>query len=224
VIKPRIYLTADSRLLFRQHAGRRPLLESIRAAAPRGSVKAAYLGACNGDRPEFFAIFEAAMRLAGVAERRHVTAGFGADERGFLAEADIVVLSGGDAARGWSVFEATGIAGAVRQRYRDGAVLVGVSAGAVQLGAGFADAARGFVPAFGFVPRVIDVHDEESGWRRLEHSVRAAGSDAVGVGIPWGGGVVVGAAADLHAVGEPAVALSRHGDHLVQTTLPVPDP
>ena len=62
LIKP-LYLLADSQLLFWKEA-EHGIVDRLRADVDSPS-KAAYLGASNGDNPEFYALFTAAMESAG---------------------------------------------------------------------------------------------------------------------------------------------------------------
>lgn len=134
--KPRrpLYLLADSQLLFWKHRNR-PLLAAALDGLPRDArLSAAYIGASNGDRPEFYEIFEAAMDTIGITSRRMIDSSFGPEERAFLQGSQLIVLAGGDVRLGWTTFENTGMKDAILSRYTDGAILVGISAGAVQLG------------------------------------------------------------------------------------------
>jgi cyanophycinase-like exopeptidase len=81
-------------------------------------------------------------------------------------------------------------------RYTQGAVLVGISAGAVQLGRyGIVEApdspATELIDVFSLVPLVIDTHDEGTNWERLSRTIHSLQGAATGIGIPSGGGVVV---------------------------------
>ena len=133
-----IFLLADSQLLFwRDEQGRRFLdraRELIVAAETEKTPKAAYLGASNGDAPEFYDLFVGAMAEIGIRDCRHVPSDPTAEDLAFLDEADLVLLAGGDVRQGWEIFQKTGLKDRIVQRYYAGAVLVGVSAGAVQLG------------------------------------------------------------------------------------------
>jgi hypothetical protein len=193
-VKPQpIYLFADSRLLFWRDGGNL-FLDTARRLVTRDAPGAAYLGASNGDAPEFYSIFEAAMAGVGVHNCRMIPRSFPPEDQSFLNEADIILLAGGDVERGWNVFVETGMREFVVRRYYEGAVLMGVSAGAAQLGLcgpleSGAPAAR---PAatFGLVPFVIDAHDEGRKWGRLRRAVRLLGGAAKGIGIPAGGGLI----------------------------------
>jgi len=129
-----LYLLADSQLLFWKRQDRLLLDAALDGLARDTPLRAAYIGASNGDRPEFYRIFEAAMDAIGIADRRMIESSFGPDDRAFLECAQLVVLAGGDVRLGWNTFEKTGMKDVILGRYAQGAVLVGISAGAVQLG------------------------------------------------------------------------------------------
>ncbi len=134
VIKP-LYLLADSQLLFVKNGGD-SLAERIRADLDSANPKAAYIGASNGDQPEFYSLFQAAMESMGISNCRLVPSQPSREDISFLENAELIVLSGGDVERGWQVFEQNGLKELVPRKRFDGAVLMGVSAGAVQLGLG----------------------------------------------------------------------------------------
>ena len=109
-------------------------LEAALELARDTPLSAAYIGASNGDRPEFYGIFEAAVDAIGINGRRMIDSSFSPDDRAFLERAQLIVLAGGDVRLGWNTFEKTGMKEVILGRYAQGAVLVGISAGAVQLG------------------------------------------------------------------------------------------
>jgi len=190
-IKP-IFLLADSQLLFwRDEEGRRFLERAralIEADAPGRPIKAAYLGASNGDASELYELFLAAMAEIGVRDCRHVPARPAAEDLAFLEAADLILLAGGDTRRGWTAFEETGVKDKLMERYYAGALLVGISAGAVQLGLkGWDD--DGLFDTLRLVPFVVDVHGEPA-WPDLHRAVPRAGEHARGFGIPSGGGAL----------------------------------
>ncbi len=199
-LKP-IFLLADSQLLFWRDAEGKRFLDRARALidaetdADAGrepkAAKAAYLGASNGDLHEFYELFLGAMAEIGIRDCRQIFSQPNAEELAFLKEADLILLAGGDVRRGWMVFEETGLKDKLVERYYTGAILVGVSAGAVQLGLkGWSEEGSGDVfDTFRLVPFVIDVHDEGS-WQGLHRAVPRAGEHARGFGIPTGGGAL----------------------------------
>jgi hypothetical protein len=192
-LKP-IFLLADSQLLFwRDEEGNRFLDRAramIDAEAAGRAPKAAYLGASNGDLPEFYDLFAGAMAEIGIrpGDCRHIPAHPEPEDLEFLAAADLILLAGGDVQRGWQAFEASGLRDRIAERYYAGAILIGVSAGAVQLGLkGWTE--DEIFDTFRLVPFVIDVHDEPS-WSGLLRAVPKAGELARGFGIPSGGGAL----------------------------------
>lgn len=206
-----IYLFADSQLLF-WHEGGELFLNSIRRRAARDSPKAAYVGASNGDAPEYYSIFEAAMEGVGVHDLRMIPRAFRAEDRSFMGEADIILLAGGDVERGWDAFVETGMREVVVRRYIEGAVLMGISAGAAQLGlcwpTGKADSSEGLLDTFKLVPFVVDAHDEERQWGRLRGALQLLGGNAKGIGIPTGGGMIYYPEGRVEAVRRPLHELS----------------
>jgi len=204
-----LYLLADSQLLFWKRRGRLLLEEAVDEIRTT-PVRAAYIGASNGDRPEYYDIFEAAVDAVGITDRRMIDSSFGPDDRAFLESADLIVLAGGDVRLGWNTFEQTGMKDVILGRYAEGAVLVGVSAGAVQLGLyGIVEKpgspATELLDVFKLVPLVIDTHDERADWARLSQAIASIEGTTTGLGIPSGGGVIV----HTDATVEP---LRRHTD------------
>src|SRR3954462_11545291 len=97
-----LYLLADRQLLFWKRQDRL-LLEAALDGLARGTpLSAAYIGASNGDRPEFYGIFEAAVDAIGITDRRMIDSSFGPDDRAFLERAQLIVLAGGDVRLGVS--------------------------------------------------------------------------------------------------------------------------
>jgi peptidase E len=216
-IKP-ILLLADSQLLFyRGEEGGfleqrvRPLLDEDE---PNPDPKAAYLGASNGDAPEFYDLFQSAMSTIGVRTCRLIPTEPSETDRDFLAEADLILLAGGDTRRGFRAFEAAGIKDRIVERYYGGALLLGISAGAVQLGLkGWDEEGEKLFDTFRLVPFVVDVHDEPS-WSRLLQAVPRAGEHARGFGIPTGGGAIYHPDYSVEPVRHPLteVALNEEGE------------
>lgn len=191
-LKP-IYLFADSQLLFwRQRE--KPFLSMLRNLIDSESCKAAYVGASNDDNPAYYGIFEAAMESIGVTDQRMITASPSEAEMSFAEEADLILLSGGDVEKGWRAFERSGLRDLIVRRYHEGVLLIGISAGAVQLamfGCAESDAeCERLIVTFGLVPFVIGAHEEKDGWCRLKKTLRNVETAVKGIGIPAGGGMV----------------------------------
>jgi cyanophycinase len=218
-----IYLFADSQLLFWKPRGKR-LLEGVIASPTHAPPAAAYIGASNGDREEFYSIFEAAMDAVGITERRMIRASFGSEDRDFMERAQLLLLAGGNVAQGWSTFEKTGMKQQILDRYAQGATLVGVSAGAVQLGQrAVVDAEESaslqLIDVFNLVPALIDVHDEGREWARLSRTIHMLEGTVTGLGIPTGGGIVAHPDGTLEALRRPVDEFSWDGTRLKQSIL-----
>ena len=97
-----LYLLADSQLLFWKRQDRLLLEVALDGLARDTPLRAAYIGASNGDRPEFYEIFEAAMDAIGITDRRMIDSSFGPGDRAFLERAQLIVLAGGDVRLGWN--------------------------------------------------------------------------------------------------------------------------
>jgi len=223
-VKP-IFLLADSQLLFwREENGEpflaraRRLLEADGTDGDTRPFKAAYLGASNSDVPEFYQLFEAAMEEIGIRDCRLIPSDPQPEDRSFLHQADLILLAGGDVERGWDVFERTGLRDAVAQRYYSGSLLIGVSAGAVQLGLKGWNESEKIFDTFRLVPFVIDVHDEPN-WLRLSQIVPLAGEHARGFGIPTGGGALYHPDHSVEPVRHALVEMSRTDEGVGQALL-----
>jgi peptidase E len=185
-----IYLFADSQLLFWKQ-DEVPFLRTILRYISAEPPKAAYVGLSNGNVPEFFEIFKCAMEGLGISNCRMLSQEFGREDSEFLEESNVVLLSGGDTIGGWQAISACGLREGIVQRYLEGAVLIGISAGAVQLGlCTAAPTSDSVIPTLGLVPFVVGAHDEH-GWHDLQRIMRLAGQNgpAKGLGIPSGGGL-----------------------------------
>src|SRR6201993_3153550 len=79
-----LYLLADSQLLFWKRQDRLLLDAALDGLAQDTPLNAASIGASNGDRPQFYEIFEAAMDAIGITHRRMIDSSCGPDHRAFL--------------------------------------------------------------------------------------------------------------------------------------------
>jgi hypothetical protein len=217
-IRP-LFLLADSQLLFWKDEAGALFLARVREAVAKPSPKAAYLGASNGDVPDFYDIFVAAMEGIGIHDTRMIPAKPSEADRAYLDEADVVLLAGGDAARGLRAFHEGGLAERILARYAAGAVLIGISAGAVQLGLRLhAEGAE--LPAFRLAPVVVGVHDEPA-WGSLTAAVEALEGMGRGLGIPLGGGAVMHPDLTVEPVRKTLVEIAVE-DGVVRRALLVP--
>jgi cyanophycinase-like exopeptidase len=223
-----LYLLADSQLLFWKRHNRLLLDAALDGLVRDTPIRAAYIGASNGDRPEFYGIFEDAVDAIGITDRRMIDSSFGPDDRAFLERAQLVVLAGGDVRLGWTTVEKTGMKDVILGRYAHGAVLVGISAGAVQLGR-YAiveapeSSATELLDVFGLIPMVVDAHDERANWARLSHAIQVLQGAATGLGIPAGGGVIVHADNTIEPLRRPVHEFRFEGANVTHSLLRAAD-
>jgi cyanophycinase len=186
-----LYLFADSQPLFWRGGA---FLAGLCQAAGSSQPNVAYIGASNGDSPDAHGIFAAAFEQIDTRRTHWVRADYAAADRDFLETADVIVLAGGDVEAGWNVFTRTGMRELIETRYREGAILVGVSAGAVQFGkyAAVPDAHGGskLLETFGLIDFLVDVHDEKRDWQALSSTIQLLEGTARGLGIPHGAALV----------------------------------
>jgi cyanophycinase len=187
-----IYLFADSQLLFWRDQGT-PFLQSIIEQVKHPSPRAAYVGASNGDDPQFYSIFEAAMESVDIPDRRMILSSFSPEDEAFIRESNIILLAGGDVERGWNAFTRVGLNELIIKRYYEGAMLIGISAGAVQLGMfGLIEeeaSLNKLIDTFKLVPFIISAHEEQQEWKSLKETIQLLDGTVKGIGIPRGGGM-----------------------------------
>jgi len=219
-----IYLLADSQLLFWKLNGRL-FLASIKERIPSPTPKAAYIGASNGDDPQFYSIFEAAMEGIGIRDCRMILSSFSSIDESFVNDADIILLAGGDVERGWKVFKQVGLSDLIIKRYFEGAILIGVSAGAVQLGLyGLAQQEKSpntLFDTFKLAPFIVGAHEDEQEWKNLREMVEMLDSATKAIGIPAGGGVIYYPDQSIEAIRRPLHEFSMK-DGLISSSLLLP--
>jgi cyanophycinase len=209
MIKP-LYLLADSQIFFwKNDSG--SLARRIRADLDSSNPRAAYLGASNGDQTEFYSLFLAAMEMMEVSDCRLVPSKPSREDIMFLEKADLILLAGGDVERGWKVFEQNGFKDLIARRRYDGALLVGVSAGAVQLGLGaLTNSARPKqLSMFRFAPFYIGAHDEKNDWWDLRALVNLSQTDTRAIGIAGGGGAAYYPDGTLEPIRKPLIEIVK---------------
>jgi hypothetical protein len=126
-----------------------------------------------------------------------------ADTRRILDEAQLLYLGGGDVARLAERLRVLGLDEQIRRRHREGAVVVGISAGAIGLTRHWVqfpdddDARPTRFACIGAIDIAVDVHDEDSDWEELRALLAAWAIDEPDAqvdafGIPRGGALELG--------------------------------
>jgi peptidase E len=189
-----IYLFADSQLLFFKEDDV-SFLDAVRSSIEAEQPKAAYIGASNGDNPDFYSIFTGAMEAIGIEDCRMILSSYPEEDASFCEQSDLILLAGGDAAQGWKVLKQTGLTETLIRKYYEGAVLMGISAGAMHLGLfGWPEVVEprpeDYFKTLGLVQLIVSAHDEKNEWASLKKALSVVNLAAEGVGIPTGGGLV----------------------------------
>lgn len=192
MISPKpIYAFADSSLFFFGRPDGSSVLDEIVQRTEVTRPRIAYLGASNGDSLEVYhSLFEAAIAGTDFGEHRMILSRPAPEDAKFLERAEIVLLAGGDVHIGWRTFEENGFKELLLRRFHEGALLLGVSAGAVQLGFGdVAEDGCSVVATFGLLPFYIAAHSEQEDWYSLRRIASLCGERSHTIGIPKGGGI-----------------------------------
>jgi cyanophycinase len=209
-----LLLLADSQLLFRPD--QLPQLLRHCTGQERSTsqpLSAAYIGAANGNRPEFFDLACSALAtLFGQPVPCHF----------IQSESDIppkpcalVILAGGSVETGWAFLQQQPVRDWLEAcRSEADAVFIGVSAGAIHLASGCdpeqpSPCAQTYL---GWAPLFVAVHEEGENWPTLQVWREAASSQAFSslpfAGLPMGGGLWV-ENDNGKTVGKPGLRLSR---------------
>jgi len=124
------------------------------------------------------------------------------------------------------VFEQNGLKELLPRKRFDGAILMGVSAGAVQLGLGCLSNAAQPKPLdmFRFAPFYVGAHDEGNDWFDLRALVNLAQSDARAIGLPAGGGAVYYADGTLEPLRKPLIEILKEDSQITENILAPPAP
>jgi cyanophycinase-like exopeptidase len=227
-VKP-IFLFADSQVLFwKEKDGLflNRVLSLLNEGNSRKEFKAAYIGASNGDKPEYYEIFVSAMAQIKITKCRMIPTKPSTEDKKYLSKADIILLAGGDIERGLKIIKNNGLHEKILEQYYNGAIVIGVSAGAVQLGL------KGWriskeknyflIDTFKIIPYVIDVHDEGD-WSRLNQAVAESEKYTKGFGIPAGGGAIFHPDWSIEAVRHSLTEFSFLDDGIKQSIILPPD-
>jgi hypothetical protein len=198
---------------------------NVGGRTPRVAISMAPIAASSGVVAKFAGWF-VSKAFRGAEVHRFTVAGEpGAQPpdqaRRLVESADLVFVSGGDPVAGAKLLCGAGADAWLRDARQRGAMLAGGSAGAILLGAYWAewpDDGEGKPFDGGQLVRctgvaadlVLDAHDEEDGWSELKlvHGMLRAGGHTHRVrGIPTGGGLVVHDDGRLEPVGDPPFEL-----------------
>lgn len=230
-----IYLLGDSQPLFWRHAGQ-PYFSQILASQQKSNNHeaqnqgaknlAVYIGASNGDLREYFYVFSEAM--ADFSETLWLKADT-LDQQDRLLEADLILLAGGDVELGWEFIAP--LKPQLEAAHHSGTVLVGVSAGAIHLGAQWwhkDESQLKMLDTLAFVPALVAAHEEAVDWQPIRSAILAAANQQVpdagrwpALGLPFGSAVSynngIFESCFSDSAGKQAVKFEKVGGDLITT-------
>ena len=165
----------------------------------------AWIGAAHGDTPGGFERTAALLGKRYGAKVLHAHCDSADEARKIVAGADAIYLGGGDVRLLIDRLRAAALDETIRRRHADGAVVLGVSAGAIGLTPSWIDFPDEEGPPVRFscvnaVAIAIDVHDEESDWEELR-ALLAAWAREQPDAVVDAYGIPAGAALELDAHG-----------------------
>jgi cyanophycinase len=215
-----LYLLADSQLLFWKEKDR-PFSSRLRQDMEADRPDAAYIGASNGDDPTFYELFRAAMESAALRRCHLIPSRPSSQDLALLEQAGLVLLAGGSVEKGWRIMEQNGVKELLVKKRYDGSVIVGVSAGAVQLGLGFlSDSPQPqIVEGFRFAPFYLGAHEEAEEWWNLRALLHLSHGGVRGIGLESGGGALYGVDGTLEPIRKTCIEFFKQDDDIRQNML-----
>ena len=188
-----VFLFADCDLLCKNISHEHILKSSIESLN-KSDLCAACIDFSNDEHDDFFELFTYAMEQFSITNIMHITQKFSGAERQFLKNANLILLSGGEVDTSWKIIKETKMDKIIRDGYKNGAILVGVSAGAIQLGRIGWSIKEGnsyqFFECLNLAPYLVHIHQEENQWRVLKDIISNYYPGEHGLGIPGKGGLV----------------------------------
>ena len=159
------------------------MLDAIFDDIGRNTPTIAYIGAANGDNPDFF------ERMAGMLlDRRKCHIAFAAtcsrdadpgEAIQVMTSADAVFVAGGDVEAGMNVLDEEALSSAFPRLYEQGKLFFGVSAGSIMLAREWVrwtdpddDSTAELFPCLGVAPLICDTHGEGDGHAVPGHARR----------------------------------------------------
>ncbi|MCW3081225.1 Type 1 glutamine amidotransferase-like domain-containing protein [Segetibacter sp.] len=217
-----LFLFADSQLLFIKNDRQEYYLQSAVNNITNPDPSCAYIGASNNDEPVFYELFAAAMQNLGLRNCKKISSSFDKDDREFLDKADLILLAGGDTELGLNIMKENGIDGILQRKYAEGCILIGVSAGAIQLGwQSFkaTDERMKATEAFKFLPFIVLVHQDKDEVVKVESLLKISDTIKRAYEIPWGAGLIFHPDNTVEAIRKPINEFILKEDTLAHTLI-----
>jgi len=186
----------------------------------------AWVGAANDDSLPWFERAATVLRQRYGADMRRVMTSVEDDSQRLVDEAAVIYLPGGDVSLLSQRLRALGLDERIRRRHAAGALVVGVSAGAIGLTRFWVEfpedgRAPHRIPCIGALGLAVDCHDEESDWEELRALLEAWQREEPGAvvdayGIPLGGALEIAPAGTVTHLGPAPEWLRLDGGRIVE--------
>jgi len=204
-----------------------PILKAVFADIGVASPTVAYVGAANGDSPEFFECMAGILKKTRRCRMLHaVTVPHDADVKkavDIIKAADAVFVSGGDVEAGVEVLNEKGITHIFAELYSQGRLVFGVSAGSIMLAREWVrwadpddDSTAELFPCLGLAPLICDTHGEGDDWEELKAAVALGPADSPSYGIMSGSCLKVYPGGRVEAMAGPVSVYVRRGKAVVK--------
>lgn len=216
-----IFLFADSQLLFLKNDQQEYYLQSVMNDITNADPSCAYIGASNNDEPVFYELFIAAMQNLGLTNCKKISSSFNEDDRDFLDKADLILLAGGDTELGLEIFREKGIDEILQRKYAEGSILIGISAGAVQLGWQSFTAVNkkmNATEALKLLPFIVLVHQDKDELSKVEALLQISDIKRA-YEIPMGGGLIFHQDKTIEAIRKPINEFILKEENLAHTLI-----
>jgi cobyric acid synthase len=192
LLKP-VFLLADLDSI-NNISNNQPVLNSVITSLKTANPKAVCISLFTYNITAIQKSVSACMETYGAAYTAHLNENSHMDEFKNIERADVIVLISGKPDLAQKHIQKTGIEGCILNGYHKGAVIFGVSGGAVQLGKlGWTidkDNNYLFFEGLNIIPYAINIKDENHEWRALKDIIVNHYHDIHGLGIPGHGGIV----------------------------------
>lgn len=197
-----------------------PLLQMALGELDKTNPSVAYIGAAHGDSRAFYLFIRGLIVAAGAGDvdlvplvKKNVDL---EKAQSIIRSADCIFVSGGDVKVGMDVLNERSVVPLIKKRYREGALLIGVSAGSIMLAKQWidwpdenSDESAELIPCMNIAPVLCDTHGEADGWNELHSLIRLTEENQVGYGIPSGGAMRILADGTIEALQKPLFRIEK---------------
>jgi len=198
-----------------------PILQMALRELGKTKPSVAYIGAAHGDSLMFYLFIKRMIVAAGAGkvDLVHLVKKTSNLEKAqsLIQSADCIFVSGGDVGEGMRVLTERSVIPLIKNRYNEGALIIGVSAGSIMLAKQWInwpdendEASAELVPCMNIAPVLCDTHGEEDKWNELHSLILLTKIEQIGYGIPGGGAMRISADGAVEAIRMPLYRIERH--------------